>query len=829
MTRIDWVAARIWKCLVLTAIVLVASGNAFAEWKAIGNVSAVAKMANGVELTAGESKVLITVVNDSTVHVRVSSSGAIGKDSSWAVDPAFKQSAPAVHVEDSADAVVLGFGAGSVRVTKTPLRIAFLDADGTVLNEDDEREPMAWNGPEFRVTKKMPIDLSELYFGLGDKTTLVLNNRAFTMWNTDQFGWQESNDPLYKDIPFFIAMKNSRAYGVFMDNTWRSSFDFGKERHDAYTFGAAGGELNYYFFFGPDPKRVVTAFAALTGKTPLPPLWSLGYQQCRYSYMTEARVREIGKTFREKQIPVDVVYLDIDYQEQYRPFAINRTSFPGFEGMIKDLQKEGISVITITDMHIAKAEYPPYNSGTAQDVFMKKADGSTYVGPVWPGASVFPDFTLSKSREWWGKQYAEFVGMGVRGFWNDMNEPAVFETPTKTMPLDVWSRLDDGGTLPHIGAHNVIGMENSRATYEGLLKLEKNERPFVLTRATYAGGQRFSATWTGDNSATYNHLRMSLPTLLNLGISGFAMAGDDIGGFNGTAPPELVTRWMWIGAFNPIFRNHSAKGTGDKEPWAFGPQYEAYMKAAIEQRYRMLPYIYTAAEEASRTGMPMMRPLFLEFPLEKWLNGNQEEYMFGPSMLVAPKVTEMTDPYQVLLPAGDWYDYWSGEKFAGGETASKTETATAGGKGLRVNPKINEIPVYVKAGSIVPQQPVVQSTAFTPQGNLELRVYPGPNCSGHLYMDDGHTFDYTHGAKMDVSMTCAADATTMSLTLDGARGSYKPWFSAMDVVFYGVTSAAVGAWLDGKALAAPKYDATRHSVTVTVPYARRAGKVSLQF
>ncbi|HWZ11650.1 MAG TPA: glycoside hydrolase family 31 protein [Acidobacteriaceae bacterium] len=805
------------------------TGSAWAEWQAIGNVSNVVRTPNGVELTAGKAKVLVTVVNDATVRVRVAPSGTFDKDFSWAVDPAFKPAAPAVRVQDGADAVVLEFSSGRIRVTKSPLRIAFLDAAGNVVNEDDDREPMAFDGGEFRVTKKMPSDLSELYFGLGDKTSLVLNNRAFTMWNTDQFGWQESNDPLYKDIPFFFGMKNGRAYGIFMDNTWRSSFDFGKARHDAYSFGAEGGPLNYYFFYGPDPKRVLGSFSDLTGKTPLPPLWTLGYQQSRYSYMTEARLREVARTFREKKIPADVLYLDIDYQDKNRPFTIDRNAFPHFEEMVKDLRKDGFSLVTITDLHIAQADYPPYKSGTAEDVFMKHADGSLYVGPVWPGASVFPDFTLSKSREWWGKQYADFVAMGVRGFWNDMDEPSVFKTPTKTMPLDVVSRLDDGSTLPHLGAHNVIGMENSRATFEGLLKLEKNERPFVLTRATYAGGHRYSATWTGDNSATYNHLRMSLPTLLNLNIGGFAMSGDDIGGFNGTAPPDLVTRWMWLGVFNPIYRNHSAKGTGDKEPWVFGPQYETYMKAAIEERYRLLPYIYSVAEESSRTGMPIMRPLFLEFPQETWLNANEEEYMFGPSMLVAPKVWEMMDPYDVHLPTGDWYDYWSGEKFAGGETASKGETATAGGKGLRVNPKINEIPVYVKAGSVIAEQPVVQSTAFTPQGNLALRVYPGPNCSGHLYMDDGHTFNYTHGESLSIAMTCSGDATMMSLALDKAVGTYKPWFSFVDVVFAGVTNPARSALLDGKGIPAPRYDAAHHTATVTVPYTGQAEKVSLQF
>ncbi|MEO8727642.1 MAG: glycoside hydrolase family 31 protein [Acidobacteriaceae bacterium] len=805
--------------------------TAFADWHALGNVTAVAPLPNGVELSAGQARVRITALDSSTVRVRVAADGAFPKDSSWALDPAYLPSDPQVHVTQTPDAITLDLPAlNHVRITKSPLRIAFLDAQNNLLSEDDAREPMAFNGPEFRVTKSSPPNDSELYFGLGDKTSLILNNRAFTLWNTDAFGWQESTDPLYKAIPFFIALRNGRAYGIFMDNAWRSSFDFGKGRHDAISFGAEGGQLNYYFFFGPSPKQVLTAYTNLTGKTPLPPLWSLGYQQCRYSYYPESRVREIARTFRDKKIPADVIYLDIDYQDQYRPFTINRAYFPHFESMIKDLRSEGFSTIVITDLHVAKADYPPYNSGSAQDVFMKNPDGSQYVGTVWPGPSVFPDFTLTRAREWWGSLYKDFVAMGVRGFWNDMNEPSVFDVPGKTMPLDIPSRLDNGTTIPHLAAHNVIGMENSRATYEGLLKLESpaNERPFVLTRATYAGGQRFAATWTGDNSATWNHLRMSIPTLLNLGISGEPLVGDDIGGFNGTGTADLVTRWMWLGAFNPIFRNHSAKGTGDKEPWAFGPPYESYMKAAIEQRYRMLLYIYSAADEAARTGIPIMRPLFLEFsrPEDQWLANNQDEFMFGPAMLVAPKVWEYNEPYDIHLPAGEWFDYWTGEKYRGGETGTLSETSSTGGVSLKVNPRVNELPVFVKSGSIIAQQPVVQSTAYTPQGNLELRVYPGPDCHAVLYMDNGHSLQ-TGTNRIHLPMSCTQDASGASLTLAPQQGEFKPWFSSLDIVFYGAPSTPRSASLDGHSAAQPEYDAAHHTASLTVHYKAAGEKISI--
>ena len=303
---------------------------------------------------------------------------------------------------------------------------------------------------------------------------------------------------------------------------------------------------------------------------------------------------------------------------------------------------------------------------------MKKADGSEYVGIVWPGPAVFPDFTRAQTREWWGGLYKEFVQNGVAGFWNDMNEPAVFDGPGKTMPLDNVHRIEEPGfatrTATHAEIHNIVGLENARATYEGLLKLRPDERPFVLTRATFAGGQRYGFTWTGDNSATWNHLRLATQQLLNLGLSGISFVGDDIGGFNGSPPPDLLTRWIEVGAFNPMFRDHTTKGSLMQEVWVHGPQQEAIRRRYIETRYRLLPYIYSLAEESARTGLPMVRPIFLEFPEVFTPPSNgfanlDTEFLLGPSLLVAPQpFAETMDNYVVSFPAGDWYDFWTGLK-----------------------------------------------------------------------------------------------------------------------------------------------------------------------
>jgi alpha-glucosidase len=703
-------------------------------------------------------------------------------------------------------------------IQKSPLLIRFTDLQGNVLLADEPSLPMAWDDERIHVWKAMPAD--ENYYGLGDKAgPMNRRNRAFTNWNTDEFGWQESTDPLYKTIPFFIGLRAGRAYGLFFDNTWRSVFDFGKESPDYFSFGAEGGELNYYFFPGPTPKKVVSDYTALVGRSPLPPLWSLGYQQSRYSYYPEARAREIVETMRSKKIPLDAIYFDIDYQQDYAPFTVNRQYFPNFEKMIADFRSTGVHTILITDLHIKKNPghgYMPYDSGIQNDNFVKNADGSVFVGSVWPGDSVFPDFTLTRARDWWGGLYKDFVAMGVSGFWNDMNEPSVFLRADKTMPLSVRHRLDDGTSLDHRAIHNIFGMENVRATYDGLRKLQGDERPFVLTRAAYSGAQRYAATWTGDNSSTWNHLKMSTPMLLSMGISGFPLVGDDIGGFAGSPPADLLTRWFEVGALNPIYRDHTAKDTADQEPWVSGPEQEAVRRRYIELRYKLMPYLYTAIEEAARTGIPLMRPLFLEYPQLTQFYGDNRDFLFGADFFVAPVVTEMVDVETVQLPPGDWYDFWSSEKHA---------SATP----LRLHPRLEEMPLYVRAGAIVPMQSVVQSTSQTPDGPLQLRVYPGDDCRGTLYQDDGHTFGYQRGELLRVNFSCHAAANGVSIQSVVEKDSFQPWWKAEEVILYGAAAAPRAISVDGKGVTGSRYDAASHSVTFVIPGGAHGWSAQIDF
>jgi alpha-glucosidase len=806
----------------MIAAVIALAGAATASdhsWQPLGPVSQVRKLSNGVELVAGKAAIRVTAVHAGVIRVRVSPTGAFPGDHSWAVLPEAVQNPPKVEVSESSANVEFSLRAGRVQIQKSPLLVNFLDSAGKVLLADDR--PMAYSRDAFRVWKAMDPD--EHYYGLGDKAgSMDHRGQAYSMWNTDAVGWEESTDPLYKSIPFFLAMRHGVSYGVFLDNTWRTSFDMGKASRTSYSFGAEGGELDYYFFLGPHPKKVLELYTALLGRSPLPPLWTLGYQQSRWSYYPESKVREIAAKLREDKIPADVIYLDIDYQKDNAPFTIDRERFPTFEQMIHDLGLNGFKVIAITDLHIKKQQgYKPYDEGMAQDNFVKNPDGSVYVGKVWPGDSVFPDFTLACARRWWGTLYNDFVSMGVAGFWNDMNEPSVFDGPGKTMPLDVQHRVDWGGSEPHRAIHNVYGMENVRATYDGLRTLRPNERAFVLTRAAYAGAQRYAATWTGDNTASWNHLRMMMPTLISLGMSGYPIVGADIGGFAGSPPADLLTRWFEVGAFTPIFRDHTAKGTKEQEPWAQGPEHEAIRRKYVELRYRLLPYIYTSVEETTRTGVPLMRPVFLEYlQAEEFYreldNSYLPVYLFGRDLLVAPKVVEMVDDMPVTLPPGLWYDYWTGQP-------------VQGGKEFVLDVPLDGLPLYARAGSIIPHQPLVQSTSEKPNGPLQLRVYPGPDCNGSIYLDDGTSMNYQKGDYLRVKFSCEQSARTIRVKISPAEGRFIPWWTDIDLQIYGAASQPKQVTSGGDAVQGWKYDANSKLVTAVITAAPNGSDVVVQY
>jgi alpha-glucosidase len=731
----------------------------------------VSQLPNGLETTSGQARIRVEALTDSILRVRIARGREWPEDASWAVPPEMR------HQRTAVQRMAKGFRTGALNVELVPsmFSLTVTDLQGREI-VSDFLDPMTMTANGFSLKKVLRP--GEHIYGLGDKTgNFDRRGESFVNWNTDAYGFQRDTDPIYKSIPFYIATgADGGAYGLFLDNTWRSWFDFGHRNQFAIEFGAEGGAVDYYIIGGPTVRDVVRRYTDLTGRAPLPPMWALGYQQSRYSYMSANEVRSIAGRLRKDRVPSDVIWLDIDYQDRNRPFTTNRKTFPDLKKLAGDVGAEGFKLVAIADLHIAYAPnqgYAAYDTGAAGDHFLRLTNGGLYVAPVWPGPSVFPEFTRASTRAWWGSLYKQFAADGIAGFWNDMNEPAIFDTPSKTMPSGVRHRIESDDFAPRLAGHweihNVYGMENSRATHDGLLSLRPNVRPFVMTRASYAGGQRYAVTWTGDNSSSWDHLKLAVQQMLSLGLSGFAWSGADIPGFTGGASPELATRWFEIGAFAPVFRGHSAKETPRAEPWVDGPAHLAIRRKFIEERYRLLPYLYAVAEESALTGDPVMRPTFYDYPqMAKAPCDQSMAFTVGADLLVAasPK-PESPQPYDICLPGAGWYDYWTGRPVSG-EKLSET-------------PKLDRLPVFVRPGAIIAKQPLVQSTSETPRGPLQLEIYPGDDCRGEIYLDDGVSIE---GPSLRQTVTCKVDANGMTLSFGQRTGSFKPWWTGLRLIVH---------------------------------------------
>jgi alpha-glucosidase len=756
-------------------LLLLVAISAQAQWTSIGDMPRPSRQGIALRFQNAQTVVTLTPLSPEIIRVRIGE----GRDHSYAVinrnlgDPGATFSI----VESQS---TLTTSALRVTIRHAPFRIAFATRAGDSLDEDDAARGTAFSAKASRVYKRLRDD--EHIYALGekngplDKRGWKLGGYSLTMWNSDTFGYDSSTDPLYVSVPFYIAMRNGVAHGIFLDNTYRSNFDIGHQTEGVLSFGAEGGPLDYYFIYGPEPKKVIERYTALTSRMPFPPIWALGYNQCRYSYYPEEKVRSIAANFRTRRIPADVIWLDIHYQDGYKPFTWDRKRFPDPARMIGDLRRDGFRVVTIVDPHPKKEKgYAPYDSGLAGDQFVKNPDGSIYEAPVWPsraedgetpdwshpghGNSVFPDFSKPAARAWWGGLYADLLNAGVAGIWNDMNEPAVFETPTGTMPLDV-RHDNEGSPTDHREIHNVYGMLMTRATYEGLLRLRPNERPFVLSRASFAGGQRYSALWPGDNVSDWAALRQSIPTLLGMGMSGFPFVGADIGGFAEAPTPDLFTRWLQVGVFYPFMRTHTAFGTPDQEPWSYGAEHEAINRRAIELRYELLPYIYSVMRESADSGLPAMRAMLLEYPQDEGAAGNADQFFFGSDLLIAPVLREAVTTRGVYLPAGDWYDYWSGEHYVGP-------------KGIDVPVTLASIPIFVRGGAFIFTQPVVQHTGEMPGQPLIVNVFPAASSERWLYEDAGNGFGPSVRRKFS--------ARGMTIEVGAPEGTYRP--QARSIVF----------------------------------------------
>lgn len=681
----------------------------------------------------------ITVLRDSVLRFRYTTTGTFENDFSYAITKYASTGYNHLEIEDLKTFYKITTSKLICHISKDNLGVQIYDAsDNKLINQDEIgfhwEESYQYGGNIVKMSKVS--NEGESYYGLGDKPShLNLKGRRFENWVTDSYAYGKDSDPIYKTIPFYTGLHHNKAYGIFFDNTFRSHFDFAHERRNVTSFWALGGEMNYYFIYGPKMSEVVESYTDLTGKPHLlPPLWALGFHQCKWSYYPEKKVKDVAAKFRKLKIPCDAIYLDIDYMEGFRCFTWNNDYFPDPKRMVQELLEEGFKTVAIIDPGIKiDSEYWVYKEALENDYFCKRADGPYMKGKVWPGECHFPDYTNPEVREWWSGLFKELIEeIGVKGVWNDMNEPAVMEVPNKTFPDDV--RHDyDGNPCSHRKAHNIYGMQMARATYQGVKKSIFPKRPFVITRAAYSGTQRYTSTWTGDNVATWEHLSIANTQAQRLAMSGFSFAGSDIGGFAEQPQAELFVRWVQLGIFHPFFRVHSSGDHGDQEPWTFGKEATDIVRKFIEIRYQLLPYLYTSFWKYVEDGTPILKSLVLFDQEDVQTHYRTDEFICGEHILACPIQEPNAKGRRLYLPKGRWYNFW-------------TEKLVEGGEELWVDADLDTMPIFVKEGAIIPKYPVQQYVGEKKIETVVLDVYYKEGKEVSQLFDDAHDgYDYTKG------------------------------------------------------------------------------------
>lgn len=736
--------------------------------KSLSAVTNMQETAEGVVLNTANGNVKIQVYSPTIIRIQATKETTFNTFSYAVVANAGKG---LFKLDKADDKLSLKTDSCELLIYKNPLRFVLKDKQGTVLNEDEPAFGTSWIGEEVTTYKKMQDD--EKFIGLGEKTgNLNRRGEGYTNWNTDFFAYPSNGDPLYATIPFYIGLHHNKVYGLFLDNTHKSHFNFGASNNRFSSFTAELGEMNYYLIANSTVEGIIKSYTDLTGRMEMPSLWSIGFQQCRYSYYPDKEVITLAKTFRDKRIPADVIYFDIHYMDNYKIFTWDNNRFPQPKKMLDELEGMGFKNVVIVDPGI-KVEngYRAYEEGKAKDLFIKYPDGTNYTGQVWPGWCHFPDFTNPKTREWWGASFKGYINDGIDGFWNDMNEPATWG---QRFP-DLVEADFDGRKTSHREWHNVFGMQMARSTFEGSKKLMNGKRPFILTRAAYSGIQRYSAIWTGDNRPEDDHMMAGVRLVNSLGLSGVANAGYDVGGFAGEASKELFSRWMQIGAFCPFFRSHKMIDAKDSEPWSYGEKVEEIVRNYISFRYKVMPYLYSTFYESTQNGMPVARSLAINYTHDNLIYDwkYQNQYLFGQSILVAP-VVSYKEINKVYLPEGEWYDL-------------NTERKYSGKQELYVETPMETLPLYVKAGAIIPMQSVVQSAKEMPYDTMYLHVYNGSASNTFVYYEDaGDGYENQNGKyyKRSITFTGAKN----ELVLGDVEGSFVSKFKNIKVILHGFAS-----------------------------------------
>ncbi|MBT2394239.1 glycosyl hydrolase [Streptomyces sp. ISL-1] len=585
---------------------------------------------------------------------------------------------------------------------------------GVVLRRD--LPPRWWEpvrGGPARWVQRTEVPADARFFGLGGRARGPrLRGGTYRLWNTDPKGsFSPGDDPLYITMPVQLVVADAGTHLAFHDNSWDGRVTLregeegagsGHDRPGTSEVRMDGGPLRCWVVVGT-PARVLAGWTRLTGAPALPPSWALGPQHARWGFGSEREVRRIVAGYRDRELPLSVVHLDIDHYDAHQVFTVDRERFPDLPGLAKDLREEGVRLVSIVDPAVkAERGNAVYDSGSAAGAFVRDPRGREVRGVVWPGECVYPDFTDPAVRRWWGELYEERLAQGFCGVWHDMNEPVSFAPfGDMTLPRSARHALEGRGG-DHREAHNVYGLAMARAGYEGLRRLRPEERPFLFSRSGWAGMQRYGGTWSGDVSTGWPGLRASLSLVLGLGLCGVPYSGPDVGGFDGSPSPELYLRWFQLGAQLPLFRTHAAIDAGRREPWEFGPEVLAHAKAALDERERLRPYFVTLAYLARLTGAPYVRPLWWSCPEDRVLRDCEDAFLLGDALLVAPVLESGTDRRAVRLPRGRWYDTATGQAYDGPGQ-------------VLVDAPLSRIPVLARGGAVIPVQGA--------DGGIELEVW----------------------------------------------------------------------------------------------------------
>ena len=776
-------------------------------------LASASKTASGLIGDLQTEQMRVDVIDADLVRIKISRGGDFDEKPTFALVAEPELGKVEFEVATEGGKTTLRTAELEVRLIHEPFSIDVYRADGSAVFESASDEKGAWAygtlNDGFVIRRK--VGANDPIYGLGEKTgSFNRRGRDFTLWNTDVLnptasgeftGQYEAGDlradntstefdPYYVSIPFFYHQDatSSKISGSFIDNGYRGFYDFTGEDEVKIHFG--GGQYTEYVFAGPSMPRILEQYTELTGRTALPPLWALGFHQCRWFGYNQDNVERLVAKYREVDVPLDTFWLDIDYMDGYRVFTWNKERYPDAPAMLKRLKDQGVRVITIIDPGVKlDPGYVVYDDGLKNQVFAITEGGDTYIGQVWPGDTAFPDFANEKAREWWGELNAEHVKSGLAGIWNDMNEPATGE-------IDPMRMRFDRGQYSHERFHNQYAMLMAMGTTEGLLKAMPDLRTFVLSRAGSAGIQRYAANWMGDNMSRWDHLWLSIPMGSGLSISGQSFVGADIGGFAEDTNPELYTRWIQCGSLTPFARVHSVINTIDQYVWSFGEEVLGYAREALKQRYRLLPYIYLAFVQASQTGAPIQRPLIFDFQDDANLRNLDDQYLFGRDLLVAPIVAAGQYSREVYLPRGEWFDWHDGNLVA------------SAGQAIKVDAPISRIPIFAKAGAVIPMltEAPLTTHGLAPDA-IELHVFV-PQADGRfesmLQEDDGLTFGALAGAKLVTNFVLerSGDSVKLTATTSGDKfaGFARERFEIVWHTAEGVTRTSIANSGEGFAL-----------------------------